>query len=71
MVDSLKSVSTPLDSRSRELRKTIVQVLEASRRGHMGSAFSIVEILRVLYDDVLRYDARNPNWKDRDRLILS
>ena len=44
---------------------------QAGRRGHLASAFSIVEILRVLYDDVLRYDARNPKWAERDRFILS
>ena len=61
----------PLDARSRQLRTQIVRVLEASGRGHIGSAFSLVEILRVLYDDVLNYDAKNPNWAGRDRFILS
>jgi transketolase len=37
----------------------------------MGSAFSLVEILRVLYDEVLRYDPRRPAWPARDRCILS
>lgn len=46
-------------------------MLEASRRGHLGAAFSVVEILRVLYDDVLRYDPQNPKWSNRDRCILS
>lgn len=63
--------SAKLDARSIELRKTIIKMLDAAKRGHLGAAFSLVEILRVLYDDVLRYDARNPNWPDRDRFILS
>ncbi len=60
-----------LDSRSLAIRRTIVRMLEAGQRGHVGAAFSLVEILRVLYDDVLKYDARNPAWKDRDRFLLS
>jgi len=32
------------------------------------AAFSLVEILRVLYDDVLRYDAKNPG-KPTDRTV--
>ena len=60
-----------LDGRSKALRKKIVRVLEAGRRGHVGSAFSLVEILRGLYDDVLRYDPTNPKWPGRDRFILS
>jgi transketolase len=65
------SMSTALDARSVAIRRTIVRILEAGQRGHVGAAFSLVEILRVLYDDVLKYDARNPKWKDRDRFILS
>jgi transketolase len=60
-----------LDSRSLALRRTIVHTLEAGQRGHVGAAFSLVEILRVLYDDVLKYDARNPRWSGRDRFVLS
>src|SRR5262245_45319482 len=60
-----------LDSRSKELRKTIVRALTAGKRGHVGAAFSVVEILRVLYDDVLTFDAKNPRWPERDRFILS
>ncbi len=46
-------------------------MLEAGGRGHVGSAFSLVEMLRVLYDDILRVDAANPRWVERDRCILS
>jgi transketolase len=63
--------TTPLDRRSRELRRQIVRMLEKGGRGHVGSAFSLVEILRVVYDDVLRYDAANPRSPERDRFILS
>lgn len=63
--------TTPLDERSLELRRQIVRMLEKGGRGHVGSAFSLVEILRVLYDDVLRYDPGNPRWPQRDRFILS
>jgi transketolase len=64
-------VDTVLDARSLALRVTIVRMLEAAGRAHVGSAFSLVEILRVLYDHVLRYDATQPKWKGRDRFVLS
>lgn len=60
-----------LDRRSRELRKMIVRTIDAGKRGHVGAAFSVMEILRVLYDDILRYDALKPRWSERDRCILS
>ena len=59
------------DQRSCDLRRLIVRAIAGGRRGHIGSAFSLVEILRVLYDDVLRYDPKNPHWPQRDRCILS
>ena len=62
---------TQLDRRSKDLRRTIVGSLKAARRGHMGSAYSLIEILRVLYDDILKYDANNPRSPERDRFILS
>src|SRR5438552_361661 len=63
--------TTPLDRRSRDLRRQIVRMIEAGGRGHVGSAFSLVEMLRVLYDDILQYDPANPRWAGRDRCILS
>ncbi|MCK5082908.1 MAG: transketolase [Candidatus Omnitrophica bacterium] len=60
-----------LDQRSRELRKMIVKTLDAGGRGHIGASLSIVEILRVLYDDILKVDPKNPQWPDRDRCVLS
>ncbi len=62
---------TSLDARSRKLRQMIVKTVQAGNRGHLGSAFSLVEMLRVLYDDVLKYDPSNPRWSGRDRCILS
>lgn len=62
---------TKLDQRSKYLRHRIIETLDATRRGHVGAALSLVEILRVLYDDILRYDPKNPKWSQRDRCILS
>jgi transketolase len=59
------------DERSRALRRRIVEVLEKAGRGHVGSSLSLVEIIRVLFDDIMRYDPARPDWADRDRFILS
>jgi transketolase len=39
--------------------------------GHIASAFSILDILWVLYDRVLRIDPKNPKSDERDRFLLS
>lgn len=61
----------PLDARSRELRRLLVRMVRAGNRGHIGSAMSLFEILRVLYDDILTYRVEDAQWADRDRCILS
>ncbi len=63
--------SPKLDKRSLYLRKLIIRAFEGGMRGHLGSSMSLVEIMRVLYDDFLLYDSKNPEWANRDRFILS
>ena len=53
------------------LRKQIVQMVYTAKDGHIPSAFSIVDILELLYREYLRVDPRNPNWPERDYFILS
>ncbi|WCL51199.1 transketolase [Leptospira sp. GIMC2001] len=60
-----------MDNRSKHLRRLIVEMMEFEKRGHIGPALSLIEILRVLYDNILNFDSKNPNWEERDRLILS
>ena len=63
--------SLPLDERSIWLRRLVVDALVGGERGHVGSSMSPIEILRVLYDDVLRHRPSEPGWPLRDRCILS
>ena len=63
--------SPPLDERSKYLRRLVVRALDKGERGHIGSSMSLVELLRVLYDDILRFRPAEPKWRERDRMILS
>lgn len=61
-----------LQEKSRQLRAAILQAVYKAGKGHIGGAFSIVDILVSLYHDrVLRFDAGDPTWKGRDRFLLS
>ena len=64
-------VTVPLDERSLALRRKLVDALEGGKRGHVGASLSLVEIVRVLYDDVLHVRGDEPRWAERDRCILS
>lgn len=57
---------------AKDIRKIIYKIAHYAGGGHMGAAFSMTDIISVLYfDNVLKYDADNPNWEDRDKFILS
>jgi transketolase len=71
MASPLRVASPPLDERSKYLRKLVVRALAGGERGHVGSSMSLIEIMRVFYDDILRYRSNEPKWTGRDRLILS
>lgn len=61
-----------VESKCREIRKWIFEQAYAAGGAHMGAAFSIADILGTLYfGGVLNYDAANPCWEQRDKLILS
>jgi transketolase len=49
-------------------------VLDMTNRGgssHIGSVYSIADIVAVLYGQVLTVDSKKPDWEERDRFILS
>lgn len=55
-----------------ELRKEIFITGYKGGMAHLASCFSCLEMLYALYlKDILRYDASNPKWEERDRFILS
>jgi transketolase len=60
-----------LDERSLHLRRLVLSAVRSAGRGHVGPALSLIEIVRVLYDEVLRIDPKNPRDPERDRAILS
>jgi transketolase len=54
-----------------DIRLQIAEIVYKAGEGHIPSAFSIVEILCVLYDKYLRFDSKKPQWDGRDYFILS
>ena len=53
------------------IRRNGLEMAHLSRGSHIGSVFSVAEIIAVLYASVLNVDPGNPKKADRDRLILS
>src|SRR5438270_12056583 len=64
-------IAPPRELQANVLRKRIVDIVYEGKDGHIPSAFSIVDMLDVLYDGQLRHDPTWPDWPDRDYFILS
>jgi transketolase len=56
---------------SKGIRRHIIQMIGAAGSGHPGGSLSATEIVVTLFWDVMRHDPSNPEWPDRDRIILS
>ena len=57
---------------AQEIRRMILKTACFGNGGHIAPALSMADLISVLYfDDVLRYDAQNPDWDGRDYFILS
>jgi transketolase len=60
-----------LEAIAREGRVQIIRMLTHAGSGHPGGSLSAIDILTTIYFNRLRYDAKRPDWEDRDRFILS
>ena len=53
------------------IRRHGVEMTHLSGGSHIGAIMSVADIVAVLYTDVLKYNVNEPEWRDRDRFILS
>ena len=53
------------------IRKSVIQSLSEAGSGHLGGSLGLADVFTALYFNVLRHDSGNPDWPERDRLILS
>ena len=60
-----------LEKMAKQVRKGIIEAVYSNQSGHPGGSLSVADILTVLYFKEMNIDEKNPNWKDRDRLVLS
>lgn len=56
---------------ARTLRTHAVRMVAQTHTSHIGTCFSMGDLLACLYGGILRVDPKKPQWADRDRFILS
>lgn len=70
--DEVKRLSTEeLEAAAGKMRAYNLISLHAAGSGHSGGTLSIMDIAAALYLNVARHDPKNPEWKDRDRIVFS
>jgi transketolase len=62
---------TRLAAAAKHIRRSILTTIGTAKIGHVGGDLSVTDILTTLFFAVLRYDAADPDWAERDRFILS
>ena len=60
-----------LEKNANEIRQSIIEMLVAAGSGHTAGPLGMSDIFALLYFEVLKHDPKNPEWPERDRLILS
>jgi transketolase len=67
----MKLENTELAPLANAIRGLAIDAVETAGHGHPGAAMGMADFATVLYANHLRFDARNPEWPDRDRVVLS
>ena len=60
-----------LEEKANEIRQLIIDMLVEAGSGHSAGPLGMADIFSAFYFHILRHDPKNPDWPDRDRLILS
>ncbi len=66
-----RKIVKELEDKARLLRRHTIEMIRCAGKGWVGGSFSEAEIITALLFHHMKYDPENPNWPDRDRLVLS
>lgn len=53
------------------IREDIIRMLLTAGSGHTAGPLDMADIFALLYFHILKHDPKNPEWPERDRVILS
>lgn len=60
-----------LEEMANQIRQDIILELTEAGSGHTAGPLGMADVFTALYFHILRHDPKNPDWPERDRLILS
>lgn len=60
-----------LEAKANAIRQSTIESLTIAKSGHTAGPLGMADIFTLLYFHVLRHDPANPDWPERDRVVLS
>src|SRR5437764_1451990 len=60
-----------IEEKAAAIRETIITMLVAAGSGHTAGPLGMADIFAAFYFYILNHDPKNPEWAERDRLLLS
>lgn len=60
-----------LELKANTIRQSIIEMLTEAGSGHTAGPLGMADVFTLLYFGILKHDPKNPDWEERDRLILS
>lgn len=60
-----------LELKANDIRQSVIEMLVEAGSGHTAGSLDMADIFTLLYFSVMQHDPKNPQWEDRDRLVLS
>lgn len=67
MRNSVKS----LELKANSIRQEIIEMLVEAGSGHSAGPLGMADVFTALFYEVVKYDPKNPDWPERDRVVLS
>lgn len=60
-----------LEKKANDIRQSIIEMLLAAGSGHTAGPLGMADVFTALYFGILKHDPKDPQWLERDRLVLS
>ena len=60
-----------LEYKANTIRQDIIRMLTEAGSGHSGGPLGMADVFTALYFNILNHNPEHPDWKERDRFILS
>lgn len=71
MIDLTEEKILALEEKAVIARELVISTLLTAGSGHSAGPLGMADIFTAFYFHILKHDPKNPDWEDRDRLILS